>query len=101
MAGRPQVSDFDLRDAPQLQPFLLPNVRPTGRTLGGGAYGTVEELDVRGRTPLCGEETTRRPRRTGELWRTQHREEVRGGMLASPAPTSVTLTLSNSLASVS
>ncbi len=48
MAGHPQVTAFDLRDAPQLQPFLLPNVRPTGRMIGGGAYGTVEELDVDG-----------------------------------------------------
>ncbi len=27
---------------------MLPNVHPTGRTIGGGAYGTVEELDVDG-----------------------------------------------------
>ncbi len=39
---------FDLREAPQLQPFLLPDARPTGRRIGGGAYGTVEELDVHG-----------------------------------------------------
>ncbi len=39
---------FDLRGAPQLQPFLLPNARPTGRRIGDGAYGTVEEMEVDG-----------------------------------------------------
>ncbi len=48
MARRQQVSFDGLRDAPQLQPFLLPNVRPTVRTIGRGSYGTVEELDVDG-----------------------------------------------------
>ncbi len=40
--------DFDFREADRLQPFLLPNARPTGRTIGRGSYGTVEELDVDG-----------------------------------------------------
>ncbi len=41
--------DFDVfREADRLQPFLLPNARPTGRTIGRGSYGTVEELDVDG-----------------------------------------------------
>ncbi len=39
---------MDFRRVPQLQPFVLPNARPTGRRIGGGAYGTVEELDVDG-----------------------------------------------------
>ena len=35
-----------LQGAPQLHPFIIPSVRPTGRQLGGGSYGTVEELDM-------------------------------------------------------
>ena len=37
-----------LQDAPQLRSFIIPNVRPTGRQLGGGSYGTVEELEIDG-----------------------------------------------------
>ena len=37
-----------LQGAPQLRPFIIPNVRPTGRQLGGGSYGTVEELKMDG-----------------------------------------------------
>ena len=37
-----------LQEAPQLRPFIIPNVRPTGRSLGGGSYGTVEELEIDG-----------------------------------------------------
>ena len=37
-----------LQDAPQLRSFIIPNVRPTGRHLGGGSYGTVEELEIDG-----------------------------------------------------
>ena len=37
-----------LQGAPQLRPFIIPNVRPTGRQLGGGSYGTVEELEMDG-----------------------------------------------------
>ena len=33
---------------PELQRFVLPRVRPTGRELGRGAYGSVEELEVNG-----------------------------------------------------
>ncbi len=39
---------LNFRGDPQLQPLVLPNVRPTGRRIGGGAFGTVEELDVDG-----------------------------------------------------
>ena len=39
--------DF-LRDNPELQPFLLSNVRLTGTTIGAGAYGSVEEVAVPG-----------------------------------------------------
>ena len=31
-----------------LQPFIIPNVRQTGRVLGEGSYGSVEELDMDG-----------------------------------------------------
>ena len=37
-----------LQSAPQLRPFLLPYVAPTGRNLGRGAYGVVEELEMDG-----------------------------------------------------
>ena len=37
-----------LRDNPELQPFLLPNVRLTGVRIGAGAYGSVEEVAVPG-----------------------------------------------------
>ena len=36
------VSTTDLR------PFVLPNVRTTGRVIGTGAYGTVEEVEIPG-----------------------------------------------------
>ena len=37
-----------LRDNPELQQFLLPNVRLTGVRIGAGAYGSVEEVAVPG-----------------------------------------------------
>ena len=37
-----------LRDIPELQPFLLLNVRLTGVRIGAGAYGSVEEIAVPG-----------------------------------------------------
>ena len=37
-----------LQAAPQLHSFILPDVTPTGRQLGGGSYGTVEELEIDG-----------------------------------------------------
>ena len=37
-----------LRDHPELRPFLLANARPTGRTIGGGSYGSVEEVEIPG-----------------------------------------------------
>ena len=33
---------------PDLQQFVLPEVRPTGRQLGVGSYGSVEELEMNG-----------------------------------------------------
>ena len=49
MARRPgeQIQQA-LQDAPQLCSFIIPNVRPTGKQLGGGSYGTVEELEIDG-----------------------------------------------------
>ena len=38
------------RDASELQPFLLTNVRPTEREIGVGAYGTVYEVEFPGAT---------------------------------------------------
>ena len=37
-----------LQNAPQLHPFILSNVTPTGNKLGEGSYGCVEELEVSG-----------------------------------------------------
>ena len=44
MAERRQVFER----IPELQRFVLPDVRPTGRQLGVGSYGSVEELEVNG-----------------------------------------------------
>ena len=39
-----------LQEAPQLRPFIIPNAKQTGRELGGGSYGAVEELEIDGVT---------------------------------------------------
>ena len=44
MAGRRQVFENN----PELQRFVLSGVRSTGRQLGVGSYGSVEELQVNG-----------------------------------------------------
>jgi len=36
------------RDNPELQQFVIPEARPTGRQLGVGSYDSVEELQVKG-----------------------------------------------------
>ena len=36
------------RNNPELQRFVLEGVRPTGRQLGVGSYGSVMELEVNG-----------------------------------------------------
>lgn len=36
------------QDITELQQFVLPEVHPTGRQLGVGSYGRVEELEVNG-----------------------------------------------------
>ena len=37
-----------LRNARELQPFIVHNVRPLGKPLGRGSYGSVEELEIDG-----------------------------------------------------
>ena len=37
-----------LRDHPELQPLILHDVTPTGNTIGAGAYGSVEEVEIPG-----------------------------------------------------
>ena len=44
MAGRRQA----FQSNPELQQFLIPDVRPTGKQLGVGSYGSVEELEMNG-----------------------------------------------------
>ena len=44
MAGRRKA----FQNNPELQRFVLHRVRPTGRQLGVGSYGSVEELEVNG-----------------------------------------------------
>ena len=44
MAGNRQ----GFQNNPELQHFVLHEVRATGRQLGVGSYGTVEELEVNG-----------------------------------------------------
>ena len=46
MAGR--IGKHVFQSDPELQQFVLPEVRPTGRQLGVGSYGSVEELEVNG-----------------------------------------------------
>ncbi|CAI8042569.1 Probable serine/threonine-protein kinase drkA [Geodia barretti] len=54
MATTQQPTTEDIRQvletAPQLDQFLLHNVTQTGRQLGGGSYGVVEELEMDGLT---------------------------------------------------
>ena len=44
MAGRGRAFQRN----PELQRFVLPDVRPTGKQLGVGSYGSVEELEMNG-----------------------------------------------------
>ena len=43
----PKMAEF-IRDHPELQPFVLSDVRLTGTAIGAGAYGSVEEVAVPG-----------------------------------------------------
>ena len=47
MAGR-LIRRHVFQSDPELQQFVLPEVRPTGRQLGVGSYGSVEELEMNG-----------------------------------------------------
>ena len=42
------LAEYFLRDHPDLRPFLLSSARATGRTIGSGSYGSVEEVAVPG-----------------------------------------------------
>ena len=42
--------DVNVQTIPELKQFVVPNVRPTGRELGRGVYGTVEEVEIPGAT---------------------------------------------------
>lgn len=33
-------------DSAGLQPFIIRDVRPTGRKIGAGSYGTIEEVEL-------------------------------------------------------
>ena len=44
MAGRRQA----FQNVPELQRFVLHGIHPTGRQLGVGSYGSVEELEMNG-----------------------------------------------------
>ena len=46
VAGRESLQG--LKNAPKLRPFELSYVKSTGKNLGGGSYGTVEELEING-----------------------------------------------------
>lgn len=46
--SRPKMVTPSEQVPPQLRPFVLPNVRTTGISLGVGAYGSVEKLEVDG-----------------------------------------------------
>ena len=42
------MAELFLRSHPELEPFLLQNVRLTGKTIGRGAYGSVEKVAMPG-----------------------------------------------------
>ena len=42
------MAEAFLRDYPDLRPFLLSNARPTGKAIGSGSYGSVEEVAIPG-----------------------------------------------------
>ena len=42
------MAESFLHDHPDLQPFLLEHARPTGKIIGGGSYGSVEEVEIPG-----------------------------------------------------
>jgi len=50
VAEQTHVVEVDFQDIPELQQFVVANVQPTGRQLGTGAYGSVEEVKIPGAT---------------------------------------------------
>ena len=40
--------DQERLTTPELDPYIISNVVPTGRELGRGAYGSVEEVEIPG-----------------------------------------------------
>ena len=44
------TGEVNFQTIPELQQFVVPDVRSTGRELGRGAYGTVEEVEIPGAT---------------------------------------------------
>jgi len=50
VAGQAHAIEVNFRDIPELQQFVVANVQPTGKELGVGAYGSVEEVRMPGAT---------------------------------------------------
>ena len=50
MAEQAHALELDFRDIPELQQFVIDSVQPTGRELGIGAFGSVEEVEIPGAT---------------------------------------------------
>jgi len=48
VAEQGHAMEVDFRDIPELQQFVVANVEPTGKKLGVGAYGSVEEVKIPG-----------------------------------------------------
>ena len=48
VAEQAHAMEVDFRDIPELQQFVVANVEPTGKKLGVGAYGSVEEVKIPG-----------------------------------------------------
>ena len=53
MAASNVFTPISAAEAAELRQFVIPGARAKGKTLGGGAYGTVEEYDVDG-VPCAG-----------------------------------------------
>ena len=50
VAEQAHAMEVDFQDIPELQQFVVANVQPTGKELGTGAYGSVEEVEIPGAT---------------------------------------------------
>ena len=47
-SGNVKMAASFLRDHPDLRPFVLSDVHPTGKIIGSGSYGSVEEVKIPG-----------------------------------------------------